>query len=96
MTQFISNNRLTTVQQQGLKHSVITNVEQEYGATASQLSEQWYDEGEDLLGGDFVMPTGRSLSEITSSLATNLGGSILFNHNVINIAFNATGVTVSG
>jgi hypothetical protein len=95
MDQFTTNPPLNATQRQGLRYYVNTEVEQEYGASASQISEEWYDEGLNIFGGDFVMPSGRNLSEIAGFLAASLGGSILYNHNVTNIAYNSSGVTVS-
>lgn len=94
MTQFISRKALNTASQQGLKYYVSTEVEQEFGASASQLSVNYYDEGLEYVGGDWVMPLGRTLSEIPAFLAAGLSGSIMLNHNVTNIAYSSTGVTV--
>jgi hypothetical protein len=69
-------------------------------ASASWLSSYLYDEGNTINGGDWVMPAVnnvvQNLTQIPNLLASKLrAGTIKLGHNVTNIAYNATGVTVS-
>jgi hypothetical protein len=85
---------------QGLRYTVNTEIEQEFGASAENLSYRLYDEGLNLIGGDWLLPLGNSLSQVPAYLAAGVDASprcgIRLNQNVTQVAYNTSGVTVSG
>lgn len=100
---YIAEKKTSVYNQRGLAHLINTNIEQEFGASAAWLSSFLYDEGANINGGDFVMPVvsntnqvPQNLSQIPLFLATSLpAGALKLSHNVTNVAYNSTGVTVS-
>jgi hypothetical protein len=92
----ITNTAANILAKQGLAYSVNTNTEQEFGASASWLGYNTHDEGVEL-GSDYVMPRTSNLARIAEYISTGLqsGGLIKLEHNVTQVAHNATGVLVS-
>lgn len=83
-----------------MRYTVNTEIEQEFGASAENLSYGLYDEGLNLIGGDWLLPLGKNLSKIPAYLAAGVDASpkcaIRINQNVTLVAYNTSGVTVSG
>lgn len=95
LTAFIATKSLSLAQQAGLSYVVNTEIEQEFGASASWLSMNLYDEGVALGGGDSIMPVGKNLSMVPAFLAASLAAGIVrLSHNVTNIAYASGGVNV--
>lgn len=95
---FISANGLSTntLAKQGLAWTVSTNIEHEFGASASWLSYNLFDEGL-AFNDDSVLPWANNLSQIPEQLAKSLAaaGRIRLNTNVTRVAYDTTGVKVS-
>ena len=85
------NPALTATQQLYLNEQVNTMLEHEYAADVSDLSLEYYDEGTQFTGPDYLMIGG--FDGITTGLAT--GQTILLSQVVSKIAYNATQAVVT-